>query len=397
MRVAAPSPLELPEDGQRSELSGLLGGLSARQFMRQHWQTQRPLLVRQAQPGPSRWLQPRQLFQLATREGVEARLVRCDDTGRWSLRHGPFASVRSLPARRHSRWTLLVQGVDLHLSTARELLERFRFVPDASLDDVMVSYASDGGGVGAHLDAYDVFLLQLQGWRRWRIAPPPKRPRWQAGVPLKLLAGFEPTHDWLLQPGDMLYLPPGWAHEGTAVGECLTASIGFRADSTPSLVAQLLPRLADAVDEAGEATPWRNARQAATTQAARIPPSMQSHARRALREALSHRYACNTALGEHLSEPKPQVWFEPSDDASWPCALHVHGRSRLLYDDRCVYINGESFVAGGRDALLLRRLADARCLGLADVKRLSPGAAGWVREWLCAGWLAPAPAERAGE
>jgi 50S ribosomal protein L16 3-hydroxylase len=120
---------------------------------------------------------------------------------------------------------------------------------------------------------------------------------------------------------------------------------------------------------------------------------MQSHARRALRETLSRRDACNTALGEHLSEPKPQVWFEPNDDASWPCALHVHGRSRMLYDERCVYVNGESFVAGGRDAWLLRRLADARHLSRADVQRLSPNAAELVREWLCAGWLAPAQQE----
>ncbi len=149
-----------------------------------------------------------------------------------------------------------MQGVDLHDEAAHRLLQRFRFVPDARLDDVMVSYASDGGGVGPHIDSYDVFLLQIAGRRRWRIGRV-TRPRLRDDVPLKMLAGFKATEDWLLEPGDMLYLPPGWAHNGIAVGECLTASIGFRAPHAAGLAADALQRLADAaldaIDEAGAA------------------------------------------------------------------------------------------------------------------------------------------------
>ena len=136
-----------------------------------------------------------------------------------------------MPPLAQPGWTLLVQGLDLHLQAAHELLSRFRFVPDARLDDLMLSYASDGGGVGPHLDSYDVFLIQVHGRRRWRIGRAKDRSLVD-GLPLKILRHFEPEHEWLLEPGDMLYLPPLWAHDGVAVGECMTASVGFRAPAT---------------------------------------------------------------------------------------------------------------------------------------------------------------------
>src|SRR5689334_7300123 len=148
----------------------LLGGLSPRAFMRRHWQKE-PLLVRAAMADARRVATPRQLFALARHDGVESRLVQRDGE-RWSLREGPLAR---LPSARRRGWTLLVQGVDLHLDAARALLDRFRFVPDARLDDVMLSYATEGGGVGPHVDSYDVFLLQVRGRRHWRLAPPDRR------------------------------------------------------------------------------------------------------------------------------------------------------------------------------------------------------------------------------
>ena len=187
--------------------SPLLGGLSPAQFMRRHWQ-KKPLLVRQALPGITPPLPRARLFELAARDGVESRLVQQRD-GVWSLRHGPLPR-RALPPLARPHWTLLVQGLDLHEPAAHALLRRFGFVPDARLDDLMLSYASDGGGVGPHLDSYDVFLIQVHGQRRWRIARTRDHTLVE-GVPLKILRHFAPEQEWLLQPGDMLYLPPGVA------------------------------------------------------------------------------------------------------------------------------------------------------------------------------------------
>jgi len=295
-----------------------------------------------------------------------------------------------------------VQGVDLHDAGAHELLRRFRFVPDARLDDVMVSFASDGGGVGPHIDSYDVFLLQLAGRRRWRVGRS-VRPRLRDDVPLKMLADFASTEDWLLEAGDMLYLPPGWGHDGVAVGECLTASIGFRAPVAGGLAAEVLQRLADAVapveddegenDDAGAAGRrsardplYADRRQEATASPARIPEALQRFADAAIVRATANARMRQRALGEVLSEPKPGTWFERGAPARLEGALVLDRRSRMLYDEDHVFLNGESFRAGGRDATLMRRLADARRLDGAACRRLSPEARTLVERWIEAGW-----------
>ncbi|HEY0200721.1 MAG TPA: cupin domain-containing protein, partial [Burkholderiaceae bacterium] len=221
----------------------LLGGLSPQQFMSRHWQ-RKPLLVRQAVPGMRPLLDRAALFTLAAQDGVESRLVRLPG---WHLRHGPLAR-RALPALSQPGWTLLVQGVDLHDSRVHALMQRFRFVPEARLDDLMISYATDGGGVGPHFDSYDVFLLQVHGQRRWRIGRQ-KNFTLREDVPLKVLADFEPEQEFVLDPGDMLYLPPRYAHDGIAVGECMTYSVGFRSPTHGGLARELLARLAEDVDE----------------------------------------------------------------------------------------------------------------------------------------------------
>ncbi len=185
----------------------LLGGLSPQQFMSRYWQ-KKPLLIRQAVPGVKPPIDRPTLFDLAAQDDVESRLIVQKNSGDWSLRHGPVAR-RSLPKLSQSGWTLLVQGLDLHVPAAHELLNQFRFVPEARLDDVMISYATDGGGVGPHYDSYDVFLLQVHGRRRWRVGPL-KDASLCPDVPLKILSNFEPEYEWLLEPGDMLYLPPMW-------------------------------------------------------------------------------------------------------------------------------------------------------------------------------------------
>jgi len=361
----------------------LLGGLTPANFMRRHWQ-KKPLLVRQAVPMAQPFVGRAELFALAASEGVESRLIVRDGTD-WSLRHGPFAR-RALPPLAQAQWSLLVQGMDLHLDRAREMLERFRFVPDARLDDVMVSYATDGGGVGPHFDSYDVFLLQIHGTRRWRIGRLP-RPELQPGVPLKILTNFVAEQEWLLEPGDMLYLPPRWAHDGIAEGECMTCSIGFRSAGARELGRELLQRALDSdEDEAGD-TIYRDPTQAATATPGRIPQALHAFGLDAMRAWLEQQGGFDLVLGEVLSEPKPGVWFDAGAPLPREAAVRLDRRTRMIYDRRHVFINGESFRAGGRDATLMRRLADQCTLDPQRMASLSAGAWELLDQWARAGWL----------
>ena len=365
--------------------SPLLGGLSPAVFMRRHWQ-KKPLLVRQAVPGGVALIGRAELFDLASHDEVESRLV-VRTGARWSLRQGPLKrSV--LPPLKQREWTLLVQGLDLHVPAARTLLDRFRFVPDARLDDLMLSYASDGGGVGPHVDSYDVFLLQAHGRRRWRIGRAGSRAL-VPDVPLKILANFEPVEEWLLEPGDMLYLPPGWAHDGVAEGECTTCSIGFRASGRDELAREVLQRVLDAADAEQAGPLYRDPKQTASDAPGRIPVALQSFAADAVERLLRDPAALACALGEVLSEPKRGVWFdaESGADAAESAGIELDQRTRMLYDDRHVFINGESFRAGGRDAKLMRRLADRRRLDASELAALSAEARELLGDWLESGWL----------
>ena len=362
-----------------------LGEQSPARFMRRHWQKQ-PLLVRGAwatRPPP---LDRARLFALAGQEAAESRLILQQGAAGWRLRHGPFAR-RSLPPLKQPGWTLLVQGVDLHVPAAHAMLSPFAFIPHARLDDLMVSWASDGGGVGPHLDSYDVFLIQLKGRRRWRIGRVAD-PRWQAGVPLKILRDFEPEQEWLLDPGDMLYLPPRWGHDGVAEGECMTASVGFRAPSRGELLREVLPRLAESGRE--DMRLYADPGQPAVAGPGQVPPALSRFAARAVRELLRRPHALPCALGEWLSEPKPQVWFDAPETVA-PTGggrgVRLDPRSRMLYDDHHVYLNGESSRWPARDARLLRRLADRRSLSATDRSRLDPRAEAAVQGWLAAGWM----------
>ncbi|QIM52565.1 cupin domain-containing protein [Hydrogenophaga crocea] len=359
----------------------LLGGLTPARFMRRHWQ-KKPLLIRQAVPGMRPPIERSALFDLAGREGVESRLIaRRDDT--WTLRHGPFAR-RALPPVGRAGWTLLVQGVDLHVPAAHELLQRFRFVPDARLDDLMISWASDGGGVGPHFDSYDVFLLQASGRRRWRVG----RQRdlsLRGDVPLKILANFEPEEEFVLEAGDMLYLPPRWAHDGDAVGgDCMTCSIGFRAPQRGGLAEELLQRLADEIEDP---VLYRDPQQAATDTPARLPADLLAFAHDAVQRALARPEALALSLGEVMTEPKPHTWFDEPAQPWTPGALSLDRRTRMMYDDRFVFINGEGLRAAGADARLMRRLADRRALSAREVQRASPEAQALLGDWHDAGWL----------
>ena len=361
----------------------LLGGLSPATFMRRHWQKQ-PLLVRQAWPGVVPPLALAALFALAAQDAVESRLV-VRNADAWRVRPGPLPR-RALPPLSRPGWTLLVQGLDLHVPAAHEMLARFRFVPDARLDDLMVSWASPGGGVGPHIDSSDVFLIQVHGRRRWRYG----RSRDLALVedaPLKLLRHFDPTEDHVLEPGDMLYLPPGWGHDGTAEGgDCMTCSVGFRAPGAGELARELLLRLADGIEDDGAAARlYRDPQQAATATPGAVPPALLAYARDALARRLADPRALPRALGELLTEPKPRVWFEGRGPRG-RSGVQLDRATRMAYDEDHVFINGEALRAGGRDAVLMRRLADARSLGAADCARLGRGASECLADWVDHGW-----------
>ena len=361
----------------------LLAGLSPAQFMRKHWQ-KKPLLVRQALTDARPPASLKELAALAGHDDVESRLVTAFD-GDWKLKHGP---ILRLPAMGKPGWTLLVQGLDQHLAEARALLDQFRFIPDARQDDLMLSVASDGGGVGPHFDSYDVFLIQLAGERRWRIGAQ-RDAVLRDDVPLKIIANFKPEEEFVLGPGDMLYLPPGWAHDGIAVGPgCVTGSVGFRASTTEELAAELLPRLLDE-DAEGGGKLYADPRQEATSEPARMPAALLDFARRAVEMAMQRPLALERALGEALTEPKANLWFDPGQTLPAGQGACLDHRSRMLYDTAHIFLNGESFRAGGRDAALMRRLADCRALTAAEVSRLSPEARELLDQWTEDGWLRP--------
>ena len=225
-----------------------LNDFDAAAFLRDHWQ-KAPLLIRGAFPDWSNPLTPDDLAALSGDDALESRIV-VQGKKRLKVRHGPIAEKRFAKLGKHP-WTLLVQTVDRHVPEVAALRSAFRFIPDWRIDDVMVSYASDGGGVGPHFDQYDVFLIQGLGQRRWRVGGP-----CDANTPLlphddlRLLAQFEATEEWLLDPGDMLYLPPRMAHEGVAVGDdCMTYSIGFRAPSRSELIAHWCDHILAELDD----------------------------------------------------------------------------------------------------------------------------------------------------
>jgi 50S ribosomal protein L16 3-hydroxylase len=362
----------------------LLAGLSPAQFMRRHWQ-KKPLLIRQAVPGITPPLSRPQMFALAGQDGVESRLITQSTDGSWALRHGPFTRGQ-LPKVSTPAWTMLVQGLDLHLPEAHELLKRFRFVPDARLDDLMISWASDGGGVGPHFDSYDVFLLQVSGRRRWRIGRL-DQPELQPDVPLKILSNFVAEEEWLLEPGDMLYLPPRWAHDGVAEGECMTCSIGFRSAGRDEVGVETIQRLLDAQEAPDVDVLYRDPKQEATTEPGRIPAALQDFAADAVARLMKDPEALNIALGEWLSEPKRGVWFEPGEDLDVSAGVTLDRRTRMMYDATQVYINGDSYRSSGRDARLMQQLADTRALSGAQVAQLSAGALGLLQEWCEVGWV----------
>lgn len=375
---------------QKNTALTLLGGLTPEQFMKRHWQ-KKPLLIRQALPNMKPLIERAKLLEMVESEEVESRLI-VRKGADWTLKKGPMGR-KSLPSFKTPDWTVLVQGVDLHNDVVHSLLQQFRFVPDARLDDLMISYATDGGGVGPHFDSYDVFLLQAHGQRRWRIGRQ-KKFELQEGVPLKILKEFRPEAEFVLNPGDMLYLPPGYAHDGIAVGECMTYSVGFRAPRSAELASGLLMGLSEEMAEDCSAAAdalYQDPHQVAAIQDASVPKALQEFASQAVAKALKDPQILNCLLGESLTEPKPNVWFDTPDfgdlpNYAWPTQVQLDRRTKMLFDAKHIFINGESFRAAGQDAKLLRKLANDKILSSAQAAQLSDDAAELMQAWWEEGW-----------
>jgi len=365
----------------------LLGDITPAQFLRDYWH-KKPLLIRQAIPGFKPLLPFDTLQQLATHNYVESRLVTNED-GEWNMQHGPF---ESLPPRTQKEWTLLVQGVNLQDAKADALLRQFRFIPDARLDDLMISFATDGGGVGPHFDSYDVFLLQAQGQRRWRISAQ-KDLSLIEGLPLKILADFQAEEEFVLEPGDMLYLPPHYAHDGVAIGDCQTYSIGFRSPSYQELGEAFLQFMADSIDLPGR---YADPELAASSKPAEIPRHMLSTIADELNKVRFTEDDVTIFLGEYLSEPKHNVFFTgPAKplvmgkfaDAAVKKGVSLSRKTLMLYRGKNVFINGESFAVGREDKAALEVLANERALGGEAVAAASEDVLDALYTWYQDGWL----------
>ena len=357
----------------------LLGGLSPQVFLRRYWQ-KRPLLVRGALPGFRGVIEKPALFSLAARDEVESRLV--ERRGKkWRVEHGPLS--RNRLARTAARnWTLLVSGVNCHSDAADRLLRRFSFIPQARLDDVMVSYAAPGGGVGPHVDSYDVFLVQGAGRRRWRIARPRKFAS-IAGAPLKLIAGFKADEEMLLEPGDLLYLPPGWGHDGVALDTCVTCSVGFRAPGGAELAAAFLDYLHErGLPDAG----YRDPDLRATRRPAQIGGEMNAFAEKLLARIAWRKSDVLDFMGRYLSTPKPNVVF-PASKRKFPAGrlVQLNPKTQMLYSGARFFINGESFVPRAAQRAALRQLADRRQAPGPTLARA--GLQDLISDWQRAGYL----------
>jgi 50S ribosomal protein L16 3-hydroxylase len=365
-----------------------LAGWPAGDFLRRYWQ-KRPLLARRALPQYASLVQRETLLGLAQRDDLESRLV-VRGGGRWQVRHGPF-SRRELARLPRAGWTLLVQGVERALPGAWRLLQEFAFIPYSRLDDLMVSYAPPGGGVGPHFDRYDVFLLQGEGCRRWRVS----RQRDLAlveGAPLRLLRRFRPEHEWVLLPGDMLYLPPRCAHDGVALEDCITYSIGFRTPSARELGVRFLEYLQDHLslpEEPACGPGLAPARRPARLEEAMLRKVAVQLARIRWSGADAARF-----LGCYLTEPGPQVVFarpaRPLSERAFAqlavrAGLRLAPATRMLYRGAVFFVNGEIRVAKGRAAQLLAGLADRRAL--APDTRLDRETARLLHRWYRTGYI----------
>lgn len=369
--------------------SSVLGDITPTAFMREHWH-KRLRVIRRAISDFVDLLSPADIIDLACRDDVESRLI--IRTGKqWQLEQGPFKAsrFRRLPDK---NWTLLVQGLNLNVPAADQLLRRFNFLPHVRLDDVMVSLAAPGGGVGPHFDSYDVFLLQGTGTRRWRLSEQTDLAL-DPNAPLKILKKMQPSMEIDLIAGDMLYLPPQVAHDGIATqreGFCTTYSIGFRAPTNRDIVEAFSHWIVDTVEIEGRLA---DPELAATNTPGRIPPSYAKQVAAAIAKLQIDKAAIAQFAGCFASEPKPSIGFvapdSPISRTAFAKLASKHGvrldlGALCVYDTKHLYINGDAFVLLG-DARFWHTLADRREAEISAT--LAKETIDALYEWYDEGWL----------
>lgn len=342
----------------------MLNGLTAQQFLSEYWQ-KKPLLIRGAFPGFKDFVSLESLQALAQRDDVLSRLI-TEREGEWSVKQGPL-KASDFRGLKRAHWSFLVQGLDQLAPAGKVLLSQFDFIPHARLDDLMVSFAPKEGGVGPHFDSYDVFLLQGQGHKRWQVSQQPDHDL-IPDAPLRILQRFKMEQEWILGPGDMLYLPPRYAHYGIALNDCLTYSIGFRAASHQELLSQFLIYLQDRVTAEGM---YQDAELKPQAHPAEISTVMIDKVAAAIKQIAWSNDDVAQFLGSYLSEPKPHIFFDaPARPLTYTKfhqtaekrGLHLSLKSQMLFVGEQMFINGEQVTVQGAARKVLIHLADRRVL-----------------------------------
>ncbi len=340
----------------------ILNGLTPTQFLAEYWQ-KKPLLIRQAIPNFKGSLSPNDLAGLACEDDVQARIIQ-QKKGKWNVHNGPFDDS-NFAKLGNKNWTLLVQSVNQYLPEAADLLALFNFIPHARLDDLMVSYAPIGGGVGAHVDSYDVFLLQGTGKRNWKISAQTDLSLVE-NAPLRLLKHFKSEQEWVLEAGDMLYLPPQIAHWGVSESDdCMTYSIGFRAPKTQELQHEFLSYLQDHLITEGL---YNDPDLSLQNHPAEISNDMICKVGEILQKITWNKQHVADFLGEYLSEPKSDVVFAPNKKISITefnkqlatKTLWLSLKSQLLFTHDNFYLNGEKLTVPALIDNEIKQLADKR-------------------------------------
>lgn len=383
----------------------LLNNLTPSEFLAEYWQ-KKPLLIKNAIPNFKGLLSPEELAGLACEDDIQSRIVEYIK-GKWHAHHGPFdagdfAKLPDQPSKEHN-WTLLVQSVNHYLPEACSLLQQFNFIPHVRLDDLMVSYAPDGGGVGPHFDSYDVFLLQGQGKRLWRISEQSDLTLVE-GAPLRILKNFDTVQEWLLEAGDMLYLPPHLAHWGIAVSDggkdCMTYSIGFRAPKNQELATEFLGFMQDKFNQ--EQIMFDGIYQDADLTLQKHPAEIGKKMINAVSENLQKikwtDELVSEFIGTYLSEPKTDVVFDGNKKISLRAfseklstlGITLDLKSLMLFSDNCFFLNGEMINFTDTSATILKILADNRRIVGEDLKAYQPINSTLLQQlydWYIAGYL----------